>query len=140
LKEALQVDTSERIEIAIVEDNEAVSDALATILVLEGYTVRTYACGHEFLNAGASPDCILLDLCMPFGSGQEVLEAVDTKLTPIIVISADEGSLATLAALNDGALDFIKKPFDADAVVDKVRAVLRLHQGSPLKMSQKNVL
>jgi FixJ family two-component response regulator len=131
------VDTFERVEIAVVEDNEAVSDALATILVLEGYTVRTYACGDEFLKAGASPDCILLDLCMPFGSGQEVLEAVDTKMTPVIVISGDEEGSATLAALNAGALDFIKKPFDADTVVDKVRAVLAAHQGIT---PQENVL
>src|SRR5215217_5791931 len=63
--------------VAIVEDNEAVRDALATILVLEGYSVRTYASGEAFMRAARNkrqPDCVLLDLFMPDGSGADVLE------------------------------------------------------------------
>ena len=113
--------------VAIVEDNEAVCDALATILVLEGYSVRTYASGEAFMRAARNkrqPDCVLLDLFMPDGSGVEVLEVLDTASAPVIVISAEENGPQALAAINAGTCDFIKKPFDADLLLKRVRAAL----------------
>src|SRR3954452_15111193 len=113
--------------VAIVEDDEAVCDALATLLVLESYSVRTYASGEAFMRAASNkwqPDCLLLDLLMPDCSGADVLEVLDTASTPVIVISAEENCPEALAAINAGACDFLKKPFDADAVLERVRFAL----------------
>jgi two-component system, LuxR family, response regulator FixJ len=115
--------------VAIVEDNVAVRDALATILVLEGYSVRTYASGEVFMRSARNkrqPDCVLLDLFMPDGSGADVLEVLDTASTPVIVISAEENGQQALAAIKAGACDFIKKPFDADMVLERVQFALAL--------------
>ena len=112
--------------VAVVEDNEAVRDALATILGLEGYRVLAYPSGGEFISSvrERQPDCVLLDLFMPEGSGAEVLQVLDTTSTPVIVISAEDETPEALAAINAGAWDFIKKPFDADTVLARVRVAL----------------
>jgi len=112
--------------VAVVEDNEAVRDALATILGLEGYRVLAYSSGGEFISSVGErqPDCVLLDLFMPEGSGADVLAALDTTSTPVIVISAEVETPEALAAINGGAWDVIKKPFDADTVLARVRIAL----------------
>jgi two-component system response regulator FixJ len=112
--------------VAVVDDNEAVRDALETILQLEGYHVRTYASGEDFINSTKErqPDCVVLDLFMPEGSGADVLQALDMASTPVIVISAEDETREALAAINAGACDFIKKPFDADTVLARVRVAL----------------
>jgi two-component system, LuxR family, response regulator FixJ len=127
--------------VAIVEDNEAVRDALETILGLEGYGVVAYLSGDDFINAvrERQPDCVLLDLFMPDGSGADVLEALDTTSTRVIIISAEDEAPKALAAINAGACDFIKKPFDADTVLERVRAALTNgRQGSRRQMSHQS--
>jgi DNA-binding response OmpR family regulator len=111
--------------VAVVDD-EAVRDALATILGLEGHRTLAYPSGEDFINSTneRQPDCVLLDLFMPDGSGADVLEALDTTSTPVIVISAADEAPEALAAINAGAWDFIKKPFDADTVLERMRVVL----------------
>ena len=92
-----------------------------------GYDVRTYASGAAFIRAARrkrQPDCVLLDLFMPDGSGADVLEILDPSTKPVIVISAEEVSREALAAINAGACDFIRKPFDADIVLERVRFAL----------------
>jgi len=111
--------------VAVVDDNDAVRDALETILRLEGYHVRTYASGEDFINSTneRQPDCVLLDLFMPEGSGADVIRALDTTSAPVIVISAEDEMPEVLGA-NGGVWDFIKKPFDADTVLARVRVAL----------------
>ena len=82
------------IRVAIVEDDEAVCDALATLLVLESYSVRTYASGEAFMRAASNkwqPDCLLLDLLMPGENGIEFLQEADIKKkfpgTKVFVVS-----------------------------------------------------
>lgn len=116
----------------MVEDNEAVRDALATILGLEGYRVLAYSSGENFIDSARErqPDCVLLD--MPDGCGADVLQALDTTSTPVIVISAQDETPEALGAINAGAYDFIKKPFDADAVLKRVRvALMDSQKGAP---------
>jgi len=114
--------------VAVVDDDEAVRDALGTILVLEGYSVRSYASGGAFMRAAGQrrqADCIVLDLHLADGSGADVLEALDTAATPVLVISAAEWSPEAPAAIYTGLCEFLKKPFDADTILERVKAALR---------------
>ena len=83
------------------------------------------------------PDCVLLDLVMADGSGADVLEVLDTAATPVIVISAAEWSPEALSAINAGLCDFLKKPFDADTVLERVNTALR--KGPPPGRRQRQL-
>ena len=66
------------LEVAVVDDDPAVRDSLATIFDLEGFRVQAYSCGRAFLDAlpAIDPDCVLLDVHMPCPNGLEVLESI----------------------------------------------------------------
>jgi two-component system response regulator FixJ len=118
----------ETLTIAVVDDDPAVRDSLATIFDMEGFGVRTYAGGDEFLaNAQeAVPHCLLLDVHMPVRSGLDVLEAIGGARypAPIVMISGQGDIPMAVAAIKAGAHDFIEKPFEADAVIRRVRDIV----------------
>jgi two-component system, LuxR family, response regulator FixJ len=111
--------------IAVVDDDPAVLDALETIFKIDGFVVRTYASGDEFLASQRPepPDCLLLDVCMPGRSGIEVLTAIGGKSyhAPVIMISGNGDIPDAVRAIKSGAQDFISKPFDAEWIVARVR-------------------
>jgi two-component system, LuxR family, response regulator FixJ len=128
-------DRGEMLSIAVVDDDPAVRDSLATIFEMEGFRVWTFEGGDQFLAAAAriKPDCLLLDIHMPARSGLEVLEALGGTryLAPIVMISGQGDIPMAVAAIKAGAHDFIEKPFDAETVVERVRetvAARREHQ------------
>ena len=112
--------------IAIVDDDDAVRDALALLLRLHGFATREFASGEAFLEwAGTgSADCVLLDLRMPGLSGIDVqAELVRRRLRwPIVMLTAHGDIATTRAALKGGAYDFIEKPFDDDVLLQTIRA------------------
>ena len=120
------------LDVAVVDDDPAVRDSLATIFELEGFQVRTYGSGDEFLATGrrTKPDCLLLDVHMPMRSGLDVLEAIGgaSYPSPVIMISGQADIPMAVAAIKAGAHDFIEKPFDADAVTSMVKEAVRVHR------------
>ncbi|HET8875316.1 MAG TPA: response regulator, partial [Casimicrobiaceae bacterium] len=112
--------------VAIVDDDEAVRDALGLLLRLHAFDVRAFASGEQFLAwAGTQPvDCVLLDLRMSGLPGLDVQAALASRGLdyPIIVVTAHGDVATTRAALKAGAFDFIEKPFDDELLLRTVRA------------------
>jgi RNA polymerase sigma factor (sigma-70 family) len=107
----------------IVDDDDAVRDAIGLLLGLRGYATRTFASGTDFL-AAIDPEargCVLLDLRMPDVDGLQVqaeLRARGIDL-PVVILTAHGDVASARAALKAGAFDFLEKPVD-DGVVMKV--------------------
>lgn len=110
--------------IYIVDDDAAVRDALAFVFEQEGYAVRAFEDGDAFVNdaASSSPACVLLDVHMPGRSGIDILKTLNANhyRAPIFIISGQGDIPLAVAAIKEGAFDFIEKPFDVDTVVRRV--------------------
>jgi two-component system response regulator DctR len=112
----------------IVDDDPAVLDALKWLLQSRNVESRTWKSAHEFL-AFASHGlcgCLLLDVRMPGMSGIELfdrLRAMHCHL-PVIFLTGHGDVPMAVQALKDGAFDFIEKPYDDNALVDKVLAAI----------------
>ncbi len=125
---------SERKRIHLVDDEESVRRSTSFMLRTSGYDVDTYPSGVAFLERveDARPGCILLDVRMPEMDGIEVqaeLSRRGVKL-PVIVLTGHGDVGTAVAAMKGGALDFLEKPFERDALVDALeRGFERLEQG-----------
>ena len=124
--------------ILIVDDSGANRRLLQALLGPEGYVTCTAASGKEALAAVADnpPDLILLDVMMPGLDGRQVARALKadhaTSRIPIIIVTAQTGREARLAALDAGAEDFLSKPVDRAELRLRVRNLLRLKRLSDL--------
>ncbi len=110
--------------IYVVDDNDDHRDVLTQSMKQAGYQVESYTNGVEFLRDGNLADigCLVLDNQMPDMSGLEVqteLRELGSRL-PIIFISGGSGIPDVVAAVRDGALDFLQKPFSLDELRTKV--------------------
>lgn len=111
--------------IFIVDDDEAVRDALAVHLELAGLTVRLCASAAEFL-AAADPDqagCAVIDIRMPGMDGLTLQQEMIRRglSLPVIVITGHGDVPAAVRAFRAGAVDFLQKPFDEDLLIERVR-------------------
>jgi DNA-binding response OmpR family regulator len=113
-------------EILVVEDDADLAALVAWILEAEGYGVRTASHGQEALEALASyrPALILLDMRMPVMDGWRFAAelAVRGPHPPILVMTAAED--ARSHAIDIGTPHWIAKPFDLDALIDRVRGLV----------------
>ncbi|MCG5239911.1 response regulator transcription factor [Azospirillum doebereinerae] len=109
----------------VVDDDEAVRDALAVHLELAGLAVRTYASAAEFLDAvdPGQPGCAVLDIRMPGMDGLALQQEMARRgLTlPVIVVTGHGDVPAAVRAFRAGAIDFLQKPFDEDRLIERVR-------------------
>ena len=124
--------------ILIVDDEEIIRESLSFILTKEGYRVREAANGSAALDIvkSESVDLVLTDLEMPEMKGIELLENV-ARFSPdtLVVIITAYGSIDTaIAALRQGAVDYILKPVEFDELLVKVRRILASRQ---LKLENK---
>lgn len=114
--------------IYIVDDDPAVRDALSVLFELEGYQVEAFADGEDFLARlrDNTPSAVLLDVHMPGRSGLEVLEEMAARhcAAPVLIISGQGDIPMAVAAIKQGAHDFIEKPFDGTAVVERIEKIL----------------
>jgi two-component system KDP operon response regulator KdpE len=112
----------------IVEDERPLLRALAMNLAARDYAVTEAENGARALTALADHqhDAIVLDLGLPDMSGIEVIRAVRLfATTPIIVLSARNGSADKVEALDIGADDYVTKPFSMDELLARLRATSR---------------
>ncbi|PLW74890.1 response regulator transcription factor [Cohaesibacter celericrescens] len=114
--------------INIVDDDPAVRDALSVLFELEGYQVETFSNGEDFLAhlRESVPSAILLDVHMPGRSGLEVMEELTARhiAAPVLIISGQGDIPMAVAAIKQGAHDFIEKPFDGTEVVNRIEKIL----------------
>lgn len=112
----------------IVDDDPAVRDALQWLLRSRAVPSQTWESAERFL-AVATRDlsgCLLLDVRMPAMNGIELfdrLRALHCRL-PVIFLTGHGDVPMAVQALKDGAFDFIEKPYDDNALVDKVLAAI----------------
>ena len=115
-------------KILIADDDPQILRALRITLSARGYDIITAGDGREALRAAADkhPDLIVLDLGMPGLTGIEVIEGVRGWSTvPILVVSGRSDSLDKVEALDAGADDYVTKPFAADELLARLRALGR---------------
>jgi len=116
------------VKILIADDDPQILRALRITLAARGYDVVTASDGREALRlaADAHPDIIVLDLGMPGLTGIQVIEGVRGWSTvPILVVSGRSDSLDKVDALDAGADDYVTKPFAADELLARIRALAR---------------
>lgn len=115
--------------VLIVDDEPAVRSALDRALRLDGYEVTLAADGREALDALADTrqDAVILDVAMPGVDGLEVCRRLRDAgdRTPVLMLTARDAIDDRVAGLDAGADDYLVKPFHADELSARVRALLR---------------
>jgi len=118
----------DRGRILVIEDDAALRGILTGNLERAGHEVTVAADGIAGLEQLRAPglDIVLLDIGLPFVNGWRILETLDGRRQPsVIVISARGEEEDKVRALDLGADDYLTKPFGADELLARVRAVLR---------------
>lgn len=113
--------------ILIVDDDVAIGNLEQLVLERAGYNVLRAYSGTEavLLLKGKHPNLILLDLMLPGLSGEEVLDAVNARGIPVIVVSAKTAVDDKVNLLMGGAVDYMTKPFDTKELLARVAVHLR---------------
>lgn len=114
--------------IFVVDDDVTVGRALGRLLHGAGYRARVFASGEQAMVALSEdrPACLVIDVHMPGCSGVELfqmLRAVGLH-SPVIFISGDAHAATAARMLNAGAVHFLAKPFDDDALLHAVAAAI----------------
>jgi FixJ family two-component response regulator len=115
--------------VVIVDDDELMRSALHGLMKEAGFQALTFASAEEFLNSGEQERtaCLITDIRMPGMSGLDLQSRLnrDRIRIPIIFITALGDEKMRMQALRAGAVEFLTKPFDDDALLDSVRAALK---------------
>ena len=123
--------------ILVVDDDAKIVRLVRTYLERDGFGVVTAADGPAALDAieRHRPALVVLDLMLPELDGRAVIRAVrrdeQAAATPILVLSARGTTLDRIAGLEDGADDYLPKPFSPSELVVRVKAILRRTSGAP---------
>jgi two-component system response regulator DctR len=117
----------------VVDDDEAIRDALSWLLRSRGLASRTWPSAEEFLAAWSEGvrGCLVLDLRMDGMSGVELFDRLITRGSrlPVIFLTGHGDVPLAVAALKKGAFDFVEKPFNDNELVDKSAAAVA-HDGA----------
>jgi len=115
--------------ILLVDDETAITDNLVPFLGRSGFSVTVASNGEEALQkiADQPPDLLVLDVLMPRLDGREVLRQLRQagNWTPIILLTQVGEASERAMALEEGADDYLNKPFDPHELVARIRTVLR---------------
>ena len=119
---------SRKVSALVIDDDVRMLRMMQRILELEGYRVRTASDGKAALDAfdEENPDLILLDIMMPDIDGYAICQNIrEFSQVPIIMVTAKDNNEEKVEGLDAGADDYITKPFAANELTARVRAVLR---------------
>jgi DNA-binding response OmpR family regulator len=116
-------------KVLLVDDESAITTNLAPFLERAGFEVAVAADGEEALQqiSNFGPDLIILDVLMPKLDGRQVLRRLrqNDNWTPVILLTRVGESTERAMALEEGADDYLNKPFDPHELIARMRAVLR---------------
>jgi DNA-binding response OmpR family regulator len=116
-------------KILVVDDEDDILHFLEMVLREKGYLVTTASGGHEALTRAQidKPDLVLLDIMMPQMDGWEVLKLLrvddDTRRIPVAMLSARTEAKDRVQGLQEGAIDYICKPFSLTELLGKIEAI-----------------
>jgi DNA-binding response OmpR family regulator len=115
--------------ILLVDDETAITDNLTPFLTRSGFRVSTALNGNDALTKvdNLSPDLIVTDVLMPVMDGRELLRILrrNNNWIPVILLTQVGEAFERAMALEEGADDYINKPFEPHELVARVKAVLR---------------
>ncbi len=119
---------SSEITVFVVDDDQAVRESLALLVHSVGLQAETFASARDFLDA-YRPDrrgCLITDIRMPGMSGLELQEQLSAQgyHIPVIVLTGFGDVPAAVRALKGGAVDFVEKPFNPQALLDLVQQAI----------------
>lgn len=123
-----------------VEDDNGIRELITCALQSGGYTVEGFPNGREFFHRlqKGLPSLVLLDIMLPDLDGNAILKRLkaeeDTAVLPVIMLSAKSTEIDKVTSLENGADDYITKPFGIMELLSRVKAVLRRSGG---KTAQK---
>ncbi|MDS4021105.1 MAG: response regulator transcription factor [Candidatus Competibacter sp.] len=113
----------------LIDDDQAVRDAVGLLLRAGGLAVETFANATGFLQSGAveRPGCLVLDVRMPGMSGLDLQQQLRTQghRIPIIFMTGHGDVPMAIRAMKAGAFDFIEKPFQGGMLLERVREALQ---------------
>jgi FixJ family two-component response regulator len=114
--------------IYVVDDDSSMRNALARMLSAKGYEVRAFGSGWEFMAAARAepPGCLLLDVSMPGPSGLDLHETLarNESALPVIFLTGHGDIPMTVRAMRNGAVDFLTKPVQRDALFASIERAL----------------
>jgi FixJ family two-component response regulator len=112
--------------VAVVDDDDSVRSALHGLLRSAGLPAVTFASAEDFLKSGQQHEtaCLITDIRMPGMSGLELQAKLNAERCriPTIFITAHGDARMRMQALRAGAVEFLAKPFDDEALLESVRA------------------
>ena len=114
--------------VAVIDDDESIRTALKELLRSVGLPAQVFASAEDFLKSGQQQrtGCLIVDIHMPGMSGLELQAKLnaDHCRIPTIFITAHGDEKMRMQALRAGAVEFVTKPFDDEALLETVRAAL----------------
>ena len=123
----------------MVDDDATITDALAALLRREGFVVDVAYDGESALTVVAleEPDLVVLDIVLPGIDGRAVLRRLraDGRTVPVILLTSVGEAAERARALDEGADDYLNKPFDHSELVSRTRAILRRTQRGTLSLA-----
>ena len=123
--------------IGVVDDDPSVCNALKRLIKSVGLSAKTYSSAHEFLDDGHKDDTdlLIIDVRMPGLSGLELQKqlAASGSQIPIIFITAHDNGGIHAAAIQEGALAFLHKPFDEQDLLAAIRAGIKQGGGGQIE-------
>jgi two-component system response regulator FixJ len=118
--------------VVVIDDDASVRRSLATLLERSGYQVLLYASADAFLENPVipSPAVMLVDMRMPGTTGVALQAQLQTlaKNVPVVFASGDSRPEEIIAAMKQGAVDFLLKPFTAQAMLDAIARAMGLSE------------
>ncbi len=124
-------------QIFCVEDDPGIQELITCALQSGGYTAEGFSSGRKFFRRlqEVQPDLILLDIMLPDEDGISILKHLKSeKLTaqiPVIMLSAKSSEIDKVTGLENGADDYMTKPFGIMELLSRIKAVLRRSQAQP---------
>ena len=128
----------------IVDDDEAVRNSLRLLLKSVGLPAVALSTAHEFLSQydPQQPGCLVLDVRMPGMSGLELQEQLNVRgaMIPVIFITGHGDIPMAVEAMQQGAFDFLQKPFRDQDLIDRIQRALAKDKANRAELSERSRL
>jgi FixJ family two-component response regulator len=115
--------------ISVIDDDQSLRTALVGLIRSLGYGARGFASAEEFLDSGAETDssCVITDIQMPGMNGIDLAHLIAQRHShlPVIMITAHTEPRIEEDALATGAICFLRKPIDTNALIDWIEQALK---------------
>jgi two-component system, LuxR family, response regulator FixJ len=118
-----------KVQVYIVEDDDAVRESLSFQLETAGYQVTEFSSGLDFLRVAPALDtgCLILDVRMPEIDGMDLQSRLNSmKISFPVIMMTGHGDVAlAVRAMKAGAIDFVEKPFSEETILESIGLALR---------------